>query len=220
MPKQPLHPFLTVVFLCLSGQPVHIHAEQDWQLKRDRDGIQIYTRSIDGSKYKAVRAEAFVDAALHELVGLVMDTPACPEWVATCKDSKVVEKVSETEFYAYTLNDLPWPVRDRDVVARVTWTKGDNGGVTMSANLVEGMVSEKRRTVRLTYGVTSWTFVPQPDGGTRVVSEAHLDPGGAVPAWLTNMLLIDSPFDTMIGMRERVATGLYKDTEFAFLTNP
>ena len=82
--------------------PIPANAEEEWELKRDRDGIQVYTRSVEGSKHKAVKAEMRVEASLNELVGLVMDTSACPEWAALCKRSEVTEQVSETELYVYT----------------------------------------------------------------------------------------------------------------------
>ena len=200
--------------LCL---PNFAFAEEEWELKRDRDGIQVYTRSVEGSKHKAVKAEMVVEAGLNELVGLVMDTSACPDWAALCKTSEVTEQVSETELYVYTLNDLPWPVKDRDAVAKVMWTQEESGSVRMTAELVTGKVPEIKKALRLTTGITSWVFYPD-ENGTRIVSEAHLDPGGGTPAWLTNMLLVDSPFDTMVGMRNLVSSGKYKDAEFAFIS--
>ena len=196
--------------------PFFAFAEDAWELKRDRDGIQVYTRSVEGSKHKAVKAEMLVEASLNELVGLVMDTSACPDWAALCKVSEVAEQVSETELYVYTLNDLPWPVKDRDAVAKVLWTQDASGSVKMTAELVTGKVPETRKALRLTQGITSWVFHPE-ENGTRIVSEAHLDPGGGTPAWLTNMLLVDSPFDTMVGMRDLVTSGKYKDAQFTFI---
>ena len=76
---------------------------------------------MEGSKNKAVKATAKVEATISELVALVMDSSACPDWTALCKESRVVEQVSDTELYVYTINDVPWPVSDRDAVAHVGW---------------------------------------------------------------------------------------------------
>ncbi len=203
--------------LTLLNQTALAATEEVWELQRDRDGIQIYTRSVEGSKFKAVKAEMEIDAPIRELVGLVMDTDACPEWAALCKDSEVVQQTSETDLHVYTLNDVPWPVKDRDAVARVLWSQDEAGIVTMRAELVSGFVPETKKAMRLTYGKTAWIFVPVGPDRTRVISEAHLDPGGATPAWVTNMLLVDSPFDTMAGMRTLVASGRYQDAQIEFL---
>ena len=208
--------FLLLSF-ALIGLNQELRAEEDWTLKRDREGIKVYTRSIEGSAHKAVRAEMIVQASINALVGLTMDTSACPKWAALCKRAEIVRRESETEFYVYTFNDLPWPVKDRDVVAKVTWSADPVGSVSMTAKLVTGLVPEKNKVVRLSDGITRWAFSPTQNGETRVVSYVHLDPGGSIPAWLTNTLLIDSPHQTLQGMRILVQTGQYDDARFAFI---
>jgi len=208
--------FLLLSF-ALIGLNQELSADVDWTLKRDRDGIKVYTRSIEGSEHKAVRAEMIVQASINALVGLTMDTSACPKWAALCKRAEIVRKESESEYYVHTFNDLPWPVKDRDVVAKVTWSADPQGSVSMAAKLVPGLVPEKKKVVRLTDGITRWGFSPAPNGETRVGSSVHLEPGGSIPAWLTNTLLIDSPYDTLQGMRMLVQTGQYDDARFAFI---
>ena len=47
---------------------------------------------------------------------------------------------------------------------------------------------------------------------SRFISDAHVDPGGPLPAWITNVLLVDAPFQTMTRMRAQL------DAELARLT--
>ena len=141
--------FLLLSFT-LIGLNQELSADVDWTLKRDRDGIKVYTRSIEGSEHKAVRAEMIVQASINALVGLTMDTSPCPKWAALCKRAEIVRKESETEYYVHTFNDLPWPVKDRDVVAKVTWSADAQGSISMAAKLVSGLVPEKKKVVRLT----------------------------------------------------------------------
>lgn len=194
------------------------HAEDTWELRRDRDDIQVYTRAVEGSKHKEVKTRMTVAAPLNALIGLVLDTDACPRWAALCKSSYVAESVSPTEAFVYTYNDLPWPVTDRDAIGHVHWSMAEDGSVTMRADIVADKLPRTKKVIRLTTGVTSWTFKPNADGTTEVISHAHLDPGGAVPSWITNMLLVDSPFDTMKNMRELAESGEYQDTSLDFLT--
>ncbi|MGK0222409.1 MAG: hypothetical protein ACI9ON_001648 [Limisphaerales bacterium] len=192
---------------------------EEWELRRDRDGITVYTRSVPGSDFKEVRSEMTVPSPVNEMVGLVMDTDACPDWAALCKESHVAESVSPQEAFIYTYNDLPWPVTDRDAVGHVKWSVADDRTVTMQVEIVLGKVPTKRRVIRLSQGTTSWAFTPTASGNTKIISYAHLDPGGSVPPWITNMLLVDAPFDTMENMRAVVATGKYKNASFDFITN-
>ena len=97
-------------------------AETDWEQKRDREGIQVFTRSVEGSPYDAVRTVTTLEnVRLSSLVALIEDAEACPDWADRCAESYVVETVSATESFVYTHNDMPFPVSDRDVVAHVKW---------------------------------------------------------------------------------------------------
>ncbi|MEO0438470.1 MAG: START domain-containing protein [Pseudomonadota bacterium] len=189
----------------------------EWKLRRDEDGIRVFTADVPDSKHAAVRSEMHVATPLRELVALVLDTSACSSWAALCKESTIPQRSSDTEFHVYTYNDLPWPVKDRDAVTRVVWTVNpESGSAHMVAELTEGLVKAKGKALRLTTGVTSWTFTPT-ENGTLVENFAHIDPGGSMPAWVTNMLLVDSPHDTLVAMRETVAKGAYADAKVSFL---
>ena len=164
-----------------------------------------------------------MQTTVNQLVALVQDAAACAEWADLCKQAQLLETTSDTEMYVYTLNDLPWPVTDREAVAHVAWAyQPDTETVTMRATVTDAMdapddMKKKKNTVRLTYGVTQWTFIPAADGKVEVISHAHVDPGGATPAWLTNRLLTDSPVKTLQRMRDIVTTDRYKGDEFAFM---
>lgn len=192
--------------------------EADWRLDRDKDGIRIYTRAVAGSRFRAVRAQMMVDYSMPQLVALIRDTAACPEWANLCKASRVVENLSETELYVYTRNDLPWPVSDRDAVAHVLWTAEESeGAVRMTARAITGRVPPVPGVTRLQEADTSWTFVLQPDGRIQVETQAHVNPGGPMPAWIINRLLLDAPYKTLLGMREVLDTGRYLEAQFDFL---
>ncbi len=192
--------------------------EAAWELKRDKDGITVYTRPVEGSSYRAVQAVMTVATTPSAAVALIFDTDACPQWADLCKESRVFEEVSETEMFVYTLNDIPWPVSDRDATTHVVWEHSESDGtVTMTATVVSDKLPEEPRTVRLSEGTTNWIFRPLPDGQLEITSRAHIEPGGAIPGWLSNRLLVDSPFTTMEGMREQLLSGRYDDVEIAFI---
>lgn len=212
-----------VAFLFLAGSPLAFSQETEeaeWELKRDRDGISVYTRPVEGSSYRAVQAAMTVATTPSAAVGLIFDTDACPQWADLCKESRVFEEVSDKEMYVYTLNDIPWPVSDRDATTHVEWHHDeDDGTVTMTATVVGDKLPETPRTVRLSEGTTSWEFRPVSDGQLEIISRAHIEPGGAIPGWLSNRLLVDSPFTTMEGMRDMLLSGRYDDAEIAFLSD-
>jgi len=212
---------VTVLIYCSFTSLASAAEELDWREARQEDAITISVRDVLGSKHQAVRAEMIIPASLNALVGLISDTSACPELAKLCKHSNVHERISETELYVYSYNDIPWPVSDRDALAHVTWEQNPADlTVTMLATPTDGILAETKKAVRIIDGVTSWTFKPLGNGLVSVISRAHIDPRGPVPAWLTNRLLIDAPFDTMHSLREIIKTGRYADKHFDFIREP
>ena len=97
--------------------------EADWQLRKEQGGIRVFTREQQGSNFAAVRAEMILeDVRLSSLVALIDDPSACALLEARCAESYTVERVSATEQFVYRHNDMPFPIKDRDVVMHFVWT--------------------------------------------------------------------------------------------------
>lgn len=194
-------------------------AESGWEQKRDRDGIQVFTRNVEGSPYDAVRSTTIVDnVRLSALVALIEDAEACPNWADRCAESYVVERVSDAESYVYTHNDMPFPVKDRDVIAHVVWTQdADSLAVEMNSEAVAGKMEEVSGRLRLQNANAKWRFEPLENGQVRIISEAHIDPGSSLPGWVTNMLLVDTPYETMKSLVAEVSNPKYQNAELSFV---
>lgn len=198
------------------------HAQQDWELRRDRDGIKVYTSKVSGSPYAAVKTVAVMeDVQLSSLVALLEDPEACPDWADKCAESFVYQRLSATESYVYTHNDMPFPVKDRDHLAHVRWSQDpDTLTVMMQSSAVTGLVEEQPGRLRLKAVEVSWTFSPKSSGAVEISNQAHIDPGSALPGWLTNMLLIDTPFQTMQSFMDEVRRPKYRDASVQFIVEP
>jgi len=212
--------FGTVLF---SGLFLHLNqahaqfewASYDWQTKRAKHGIKVQVSKVTGSNVKAVRAEIVVEGAVPELVALLKDFAYCSKWVDLCKESRVVKQLSTYEEIVYVYNDAPFPIKDRDVVVRSVWSEDqDTGRVSMHSRALDfnestNLVPVNKKALRLSAAVSEWHFTPIATGGVLVESVAHVDPGGATPAWLINMMLVNSPFSTMQNLRSTIESGRY-----------
>jgi len=216
--------YFKLVALMASVFPLIASAQLDgvdynWKEKKNKKGIAISTSSVVGSSFKAVRGEMVVKASVEALVALVEDMEACSDWAAMCKESRVEKRVSEKESFAYIYNDIPFPVTDRDVYTHVVWSRNpETKRVTMTSTATKGGTA-KTKAVRIENAVSQWHFTPKGDGTTFVENFAHIDPNGPTPAWITNLMLVDSPYKSMNKMRSIVESGGYADTKVPFLEN-
>lgn len=191
----------------------------EWELQKEKDGIQVYTRSVDGYPYKAIRSVVYLeDTRLSSVVSLIRNSKECPEWSDSCASATIIEWVSELENYVHTITDLPWPVKDRDLVSHVIWHQDpETFVVTMQGNATRGKLEENEGIVRLTEAQVNWELTALENGALKVVFEAHINPASLLPSWITNMLLVDSPYNSMEGLRQRVKLELYQGVELSYI---
>lgn len=148
------------------------------------------------------------------------DLSACSKWADLCVKSELVETVSPTEAYIYTYNNVPFPVKDRDVVSQVVWQQdAATGKTSMFSKAVDGKYPEVKTAIRINQAVAQWHFSPLNDGQILIESYAHINPNGPSPAWLINLLLVGSPFKTITNMRTILESGEYQNASVDFLTD-
>ncbi len=165
-----------------------------WELVKEHDGISVYTRDVDGSPIKAFKAVTTVQSTLTALVALLEDTQAGPDWLYSCLSLQQIHSDSPTKAYNYTINDLPWPVKDRDVIIYSELEQDPNTlsvGITMKG--LPHYLPENKDYVRVPYLTGEWTIVPVKNDTIEVNYTAHIEPGGNLPDWLVNTLLVDTP---------------------------
>jgi hypothetical protein len=190
-----------------------------WELNKDENGIQVYTRSVDGYAYKAVRSVIHLQATkLSSVVSLIRNSKDCPQWSDSCASATIIEWVSELENYVHTITDMPWPVRDRDLVSHVIWRQDpETLVVTMQGNATTDKLEENDGIVRLTAAQVNWQLTPLENSSVKVVLEAHINPASLLPSWITNRLLVDSPYNSMEGLRQRVKHELYQAVSLSYI---
>lgn len=205
-----------VMFTAILASSYSISDEQQWKASKQKNGISTFTTKIAGSKYKAVKGETTLDIPLAKLVAVINDADACPEWADMCKKSYVHKQVSNSEAYIYTLNDLPWPVKDREVLAHVVWSKNSDGVITMNSTAVLDTDIKSPNTVQIETANARWEFTPLSDQETLTRFEIHMDPNGQIPGWLLNRLVLNSPFTTFKSLAEQASKEKYNDAVLTF----
>lgn len=65
-----LHQVLALVFITVFSNIAV--SQEDWSLRKDRGGVQVYTSSVEGSPYKAVKSvERVTDTRLSLIAALI-----------------------------------------------------------------------------------------------------------------------------------------------------
>ena len=187
--------------------------DEGWTLAKEGEGIEVYTRPIEGMNAKEFMGITEVDAPMDVVLEVFRDIPSFPEWYGFCRDIEVLEDYSETHKLVYFVLATKWPTKDRDMVIDAMIDVDRAGGqavITMKA-LEEEVVPRAKKYVRMTDMVGLSTLTEIDGDTTRVVYRVRSDPGGYIPAALSNLLAKDQPYLTLKGLKEMVKDEVYHE---------
>jgi len=189
-----------------------------WELAKEGDGIKVYTRPVDGSNFKEYKGTMTLKASVSSLVALVDDTPAYPKWIDTCIEGKTLKKISPAVSYTYTVNKAPWPVANRDAVVRnVIRQDRETLVVTIDITGTPNFVPLKAGLTRVIHIKGFWRLRPLEKGKVEVVYQVHNEPGGKLPSWLVNSVVVNQPYRTLLNMKKMVKEPRYREKKYEFI---
>lgn len=189
-------------------------AGNDWSLARNADGITVWTRDVSGYTLREFRAETTVRSTLAGLVSLVMDTERAATWIYRTRRVDVLQRDDrDATFVVRMVTDFPWPLADRDAVVAGRIMQGGDGTVRIiSQSLQDDSTPEDPALVRMRDFYGNWTFRPLDDGTVHVTMQGRADPGGTLPHAIVNLLIHDTPFQTLRGLRRVIVQPRYQQS--------
>jgi len=227
LPKSFLPPKLTMmqtirpsILLCCMALLCSSFSNSDspnWMLKKNENGITVYTRTVAGSDLKEVRVVNRVKSSLSGMVALLLDSKNYSDWMVGCKEARILKVMSDHEFYNYQVTDLPWPLSDRDVVADFKVEQDASTKiVSFTKTAMPLLIPESNGLVRVQYLHAKYLLKPLSSDSVLVEMELQLDPGGSIPAWLINANIVAAPYKSTEQMIKRLPA--YQSASYSFIT--
>jgi hypothetical protein len=183
----------------------NVNSTEGWELKLNKDDIQIYTRDWPDSSFVAVKTVQIIQSSLNNIVASFLDISAFPEWVKDMKEGKLIEDFNEKDQRTiYMHMGLPWPLKDRDLVIQQTL---EQNPISYEVRLIEekrsGLVPEKYGIIRIPSVNSEFVLTPLKEGGVRMIWQGHNEPGGFIPSFLVNWMIENIFYDSSLNMRKR-----------------
>ena len=209
---------MKLVFIILALATLATASE--WTLVKEAEEIRVYTTPVEGSDFLAYRGETVVEASAASIVAVLYDTPNCVSWLHECSFGLTLEEVSFEENYIFEQYDLTFPVSDRGVILHATlvWSEG-SAIVSIEENnaYCEQNSNPRCAQVRaldltpITRSRGAYTLTRIDENRTSVVWQVHAEPGGQIPTWIVNMLVVDMPYYSLLNLRSIVNETPYQD---------
>lgn len=190
-----------IISFLIVSTTFHLNS-QTWNLRLDKDGVKISTRSIEGSNFQEFKGEVTIKSNMSGILKMIDSIPAYTHWMRNCIEAYRIKKINQSSGYSYYAIKAPWPVSDRDActfynVKQDTTTKV----ITVSLKAVPNYIPKKSDRVRIPSLTGFWQLTPVSKGVTKILYQVHCDIGGLVPAAIVNAYIADTPYSNLLTMK-------------------
>jgi len=181
-------------------------AQDNWELRRNENGITIYSQRRD--KIVQLRLLTEFNATSEGLEAQLQNINNYVNWVYGNKRSGVIKKINDNDIIYFTEAHLPWPIQDRDLVVELK-IKPATGTepLTITAKSIDGILPPKKHFIRVPYSLATWRISPLPGNKIKIDYTFSLDPGGSIPGWLVNMTIAKGPYESFLKLGNILKTG-------------
>ncbi len=174
----------------------------DWNLKKSKENIQAYTQEVPGHAQLAFRGVTTMTGTVDELIAIHRNVSSMPRWLYTCYDPIIVENERDDSRIIYMKNKTPLFVSERDLVLRQKIIKDSDSHASIMLTGLPDKYPKQKGFVRINYFEGSWDFNQVEPNKVRVEYKGVIDPSGALPAIATNMMVVDTPYESLRALRD------------------
>ncbi len=206
-----------IITLLLSLISIGVCAQAKWELKKDEDGIKVFTSVCDNSCFKAIKVECTLTATQSQLVAFLLDVEKQPEWIYNNKSTRFIKKYKDNDQVFYSEVNVPWPCSNRDYISHFLINQVSPTQMSIDSHAEPDFLPQKKGLVRVKSSVAHWEVTTLSNSLLKVIYTVQFDPGGSVPAWLTNMFVTKGPFHTFEKLRAGVKNTAYQGAHFDFI---
>lgn len=198
----------TPIVLSLTGMLASFNSTQvyAWSLEpTDEDSpVQVWTQAVPNSSFKAFKGQVVINQPLAKTYAVIHDTKNIPKWYHNTPIAKKLKIINENQSLTYSVTKTPWPVNDRDSVTLVTNTPLNNGGMLIKLKAMPDAYPLQKGKIRIPRLDGFWKLIPKNEKQTEVTFQISAEPGGEIPSWLANAMVIDMPFYTLTNLKNRL----------------
>ena len=205
-----------LICLCFSSSILG----QEWEFKKEDDGIQAYHQSVDDSKFKRYRITCELEGQLTSMVAILQDINVYTDIFSDLGYAEYVKQNDQIHFELISRTKTPFPAKDRFSYSDSNYSY-DKATKTVKIDIEcrdnEYLQGYADKGILVTKCDGLWRITDKGNGKLDIVHEFFADPEGIVPSWLVNSRTIDSPIKTLKSIRKLIKTEAYQNRTFSFI---
>lgn len=187
---------LSFIFLLITYFP-SVSQVNNCDLKKDKDGIKVYTCPSDTSKFRSLLAEFTIEnTSFEDLQKFLWNVDNYVNWQYNMVEASLLQKTDNQSIIYRSVVEAPWPVQNREMIVQLSFRKTEKTDqlfFTMQSVATDYPLSDD--LVRVPYSQASWT-VKRVNTTLAVTYQLNIDPGGYVPPMLVNLAMAEGPYES------------------------
>jgi hypothetical protein len=189
----------------LFGQQNEPEVHEEWRLRKDEDGVQVYTRWIDASgtrKARQMRIEMTTEGNPEDVIAVIRSDRDASKWVYRAKQYYIFDIEDDQTWHTYTEMGVPWPFNNRDLVLKnqLEWST-DRSLAQIKLVGVPKHMPEVNSIQRIQHFDGLWHIERIAPDRVRVRYEIFTKSEPVLPRWIIDPIVEQGFWDTLRGMR-------------------
>ncbi len=193
----------SVLFFFIS--PLLMTAQYDWELEKDKTGIQVYSSEVPNSAFRATKVECTLEGNYEKLIAVISDIDGMTDWVYKSSSCEIMESYAPLDFLYVVITDMPWPMSNRESVIHLEIQTGDlPESMTIIGTEADDPIPDTSGLVRVSNYKAVWKVTMPEEDRLSIEYILELDPGGGIPPWMANIMVEKGPYETFKGLSEKL----------------
>jgi len=173
-----------------------------WELKKNENGIQVFTRNVENSKYDEFKAQITVNKPFEKVKKMLLNFKDYPKW------QKKIENIEVKNGYMLKELDFPFPLSNRFAFYKINIKQTSKKLYVFFKSIPYDKLPEK---IKNEFKKPSCVEMKddiifeaeKTDKGIKIVYAAKVDPKGA-PAFIFNRKIVSAGYETLNNLKEKL----------------
>lgn len=183
------------------GDTLQIADTYDWTLVKNKDGIKIYMRSIEGTNRKQFKGVMEIAAPIASVADLVNTSSRNFEWINTFTESENLTPESGNTYYERTVLSMPFFANDRDLFLKITFRQTETSFLRAFTAIADYKPVDPKY-VRMDLFDGYWAGQAVDKRRTKITHIVSTSPGGNLNENFANNFVAGASYKTMSQLRE------------------
>lgn len=184
-----------VLFLLLVIIPFNCFAEEnEWELRKNKNGIKVYTKEREDTHIYMYKVVTRFAANPEKIYRQVIDFRENLKYMELVDSLKFLVHKKDKRYRNYMHFDMPWPVKNREMVMEMN-VRFTPDGIYLESSNISGNLEKKKETIPIKDFREKWKIEKSINGaGSRITVTGWINPGGAIPVWVVNLFSARTPY--------------------------